>query len=210
MKNLSPHLITLPFAHPELIGQPLLSFGAFNMVEVWKQIKDYTNYEVSNFGRVKSNNLNKHKNSIILKQHIKTTGYYFVVVCKEGIRKHFMIHRLLSFSFIPNPENKKYINHINGNRLDNSLSNLEWCTSSENNKHAYSKNGKKPYWKGKYGNEHHKSKITYQYNKNYILLNTYESYSDAKLKTGINNIEKCCAGTIKHAGGFIWSYKKLN
>ena len=64
-------------------------------------------------------------------------GYKYVSLTKDGKRRNFMLHRLIAATFIPNPDHKPYINHKDGNKLNNHISNLEWCTSSENNLHAY-------------------------------------------------------------------------
>lgn len=73
----------------------------------------------------------------VLKTRINERGYVKVSLQTKDGQKHFPIHRLLAKTFIPNPENKPMVNHINGNKLDNSLENLEWSTASENEKHAY-------------------------------------------------------------------------
>jgi hypothetical protein len=116
-------------------------------MEVWKDIKGYEGlYQVSNFVRVKSlcrKVLSKKKNEPflrivnerILKMDIRN-GYMYVSLSKNSISRKLMVHRLLAISFIDNPENKKFINHIDGDKLNNSLSNLEWCTSKENTNHA--------------------------------------------------------------------------
>jgi hypothetical protein len=99
--------------------------------EIWKPIDGFENlYEVSNLGRVKSLIKN-----ILLSQN-KGSGYCRVSLTKNKKSKSKLVHRLVAKSFIPNPENKKFINHINGIKDDNRVSELEWSTSSENNKHA--------------------------------------------------------------------------
>lgn len=73
-----------------------------------------------------------------LKHYENGVGYYRVgLYCGNNKHKSYYIHRLLAMAFIPNPENKQFINHIDGNPKNNNLSNLEWCTKSENNLHAY-------------------------------------------------------------------------
>jgi hypothetical protein len=97
---------------------------------MWKKIKDYENYEINELGQVRRDNK-------ILKEFSHTNNYLFVTLCKKGKARSFRIHRLLAEAFIPNPENKAFVNHKDGNRRNNTLSNLEWVTSSENNLHAY-------------------------------------------------------------------------
>jgi hypothetical protein len=108
--------------------------------EVWKEIKitdfESENYYISNLGRFKNNR------GIIMK-HYKPhhSGYIYVRVNK----KKFAIHRLVALMFIDNPENKPFVNHIDGNKVNNCLDNLEWVTCGENNKHNYTNNIKKKY-----------------------------------------------------------------
>ena len=64
-------------------------------------------------------------------------GYANITLIKNGNKFKTVIHRLVAKAFIPNPENKPEVNHINGNKRDNRLDNLEWCTSSENRKHEF-------------------------------------------------------------------------
>lgn len=103
------------------------------MEEEWKTIPDYPAYQVSNFGRVKSF---KRSKSRILKSVVNCKGYLCVELCKNGKGKLFFVHRLVAQAFIPNPENKPEINHIDGHPLNNHFSNLEWCTRAENMRHA--------------------------------------------------------------------------
>ena len=93
-------------------------------------VKGYENlYEVSNLGRV--SNYRK-----VLKTYTLNSGYLAMKLVKDGGRKSVLLHRLVAEHFIPNPENKLEVNHINGDKTDNRVENLEWVTSSENKKHA--------------------------------------------------------------------------
>ena len=96
-------------------------------MEEFKIIKDFDNYEVSNFGNVRNN-----QTGHILKPGINTQGYYFVNLYKDGKIKTKRIHRLVGEAFIPNQLNKPLIDHINNLRTDNRVENLRWATTQEN------------------------------------------------------------------------------
>lgn len=104
--------------------------------EIWKPIPDFDKYEVSNFGRVKSLQ-ERWRKPRILKPATNYKGYLLVQLCINGKGKNFRVHRLVALAFIPNPEGKPEINHRDGCRLNNFVGNLEWVTSSENQRHAY-------------------------------------------------------------------------
>jgi hypothetical protein len=112
-------------------------------MEKWKDIKGYEGYyQVSNLGNVKSldrvvwNGKVFHKRiGKILKP--KGDRYYELCLTKQGKLKKVYIHRLVAQAFIPNPNNKAEVNHMDGNKVNNHISNLEWCTSKENKKHAW-------------------------------------------------------------------------
>lgn len=111
-------------------------------MEEWLDIKGYEGlYKISSSGKVKSYHpFGNHQK--IGKEHyiaptFTSTGYYKVELMKNHIRRSFKIHRLVAIAFIPNPLNKPYVNHLDGNKLNNHVSNLEWCTQKENITHAY-------------------------------------------------------------------------
>ena len=96
------------------------------MEEIWKKIDDYE-YEVSTLGNVRRIGSDK-----VLKPGIGTGGYYYVNLSKNGKRQNKLIRRLVAIAFIPNPDDKPFIDHIDNNRKNNNVNNLRWCTSSEN------------------------------------------------------------------------------
>lgn len=105
------------------------------MEEIWKQIEGgYEEYQVSNFGQIKSL---KSKNEKILHLDKDRYGYMNVKLCKNGTMKKFKVHRLVAMAFIENPNGFPEINHKDGNKENNFVENLEWVTKSQNIKHAF-------------------------------------------------------------------------
>lgn len=194
-----------------------------NRVEEWKDIKNYEGlYQISNWGRVKSleklvNASNqcgkKHLRPVkerILKARVNKWGYYEVTLSKNSKTKTFRVNRLVAITFIPNPNNYPVVNHINGIKKDNSVENLEWCTYSENLKHAFRTGLKKPTapMKGKRGKELVHSKEVIQYDLKGNLIREWECIATAQRTLKINNISACCRGIRNKAGGYVWKFKK--
>ena len=126
------------------------------MNEVWKDIKGYEGYyQVSNLGKFKSISREKttptgkpcYSKERILKQHKDKQGYLTVGLCKDRKAKRYLSHRIVAIHFIENIENKPQVNHINGDKQKNDVTNLEWCTESENVIHSYETGLNKRYYK---------------------------------------------------------------
>lgn len=96
-----------------------------------KPIDGYPNYFISEDGKVWNS-----KKNLFLK-HMINRGYCQIILCRHSKHKTFKIHRLVALAFLPNPENKREVNHKDGNKENNHVSNLEWNTRSENNIHRY-------------------------------------------------------------------------
>ena len=100
-------------------------------MEIYKVIDGYENYEVSNLGNVRNRLTGR-----VLSPRIISKGYNQVVLYKDGKPNPFLVHRLVANTYIPNPDNKSDVNHINGIKTDNCVETLEWNTRRENNIHA--------------------------------------------------------------------------
>jgi hypothetical protein len=111
------------------------------IIEIWKNVIGFEgSYQVSNLGRVKSLarvDRSGHKlQERILKNTIDSYGYLVVGLFKNSVNHTHKVHRIVATIFIPNPENKPQVNHINGNKLNNIVDNLEWATHQENKTHS--------------------------------------------------------------------------
>lgn len=101
-------------------------------------MKIYKGYKICSDGRIYN------KDGSLKKLHKNNNGYYLVDIYENSVRKKWLLHRLIATLFIPNPQKEKVVNHIDGNKLNNHYSNLEWTNHSQNNKHAYKIGLKKP------------------------------------------------------------------
>lgn len=159
-------------------------------------------YQVSNFGRVKS--LSKKagtspREEKILKHSFTRTGYLRVCLRKDNKNHAKNIHNLVANAFIENKENKPQINHVDGDKTNNHVNNLEWVTRSENINHAY-----------KNGLIQHKTREVIQYDMEMKYIKTWNSIKAASKELNIlqSNITLCCQEKIKYAKGYIWRYKE--
>lgn len=160
-----------------------------NIQEIWKDVLGYEKYEVSNLGNVR-----RKASGRLLKKWTNCYGYPMVsmsIGCKKN--KSIALHRLVGIAFIPNPENKPQVNHIDSNRLNPNVENLEWCTAKENTQHAI-KNGS---WSmtGRRGSNNKLSKLS---NEDVLqirdLKNSGKStrYIAEKFMTHIQNVRSIC------------------
>lgn len=113
--------------------------------EYWKDIKGYEGlYQVSNLGNIKSIDRSIKRSTSLMKlknkpisQYVGNRGYPMVSLCINGKCKRYLVHRIVAIAFLPNPLNKAYVNHIDGNKQNSNLENLEWSTPTENSIHAH-------------------------------------------------------------------------
>lgn len=174
-----------------------------------KSIPDWDGYYITAIGDVFSEKWGKIKK---LKPDVSAKGYMRVTFSQSNKTKRFLVHRLVATLFIPNPENKKTVNHKDGNPSNNNVKNLEWATHSENHIHAFKALGKKANLnqKGKFNEKSALSKVVFQYDKNGQFIKSYPSVNEAQRQNpriDAKNISSACLGKIKSCGGYIWKYQ---
>lgn len=143
-------------------------FLIYNIMETWKEIDGYDGlYEISNKGRVRSynnkgyNKPDRRQEPKILKLHKQNSGYYFVTLYNSDSKnKQYTIHRLVAKAFIPNPEDKPMVNHVDGDKENNCVDNFEWVTRMENHIHAEQNGLAQPPPEARKGEDHEQSKLT--------------------------------------------------
>lgn len=176
------------------------------MEEIWKDIVGFEKYyQVSNLGRIKTKSTGK-----VRKQGI-TRGYPSFTFQIKGKAYNLTVHRIVAKAFIPNPNNYEVVNHKDGNKTNNNVDNLEWCTTQHNVREAYRlglmnisekhieqmrnlglKSGKRIAQKDLQGN----------------IIKIYRSGNQASIDTNISQglISLCCNNKRKTAGGYKWEY----
>lgn len=175
------------------------------MKEIWKNIDGYKNYKVSNLGRVKNI-----KKNIILAPILKSTGYIQFGISENGKAKCALAHRLVAEAFIPNPDNKPQVNHIDGIKNNNIVTNLEWNTPSENSLHTHNTLGYKVWHKGNTGKNTPTAKKVIQKTLDGKLVKVWDCASDAVREFGFDSgcITHTCKGSYKSHKGYKWEYAK--
>lgn len=162
------------------------------MFEV-REIPEYEGlYAATNDGRIFS--IKKGKEIQQKKTRLQNAGYLIVDLFKLNVQKTVLVHRLIAQAFCENPKEKPHVNHINGNKIDNHYSNLEWCTMSENQLHALKIGLRKTIPVAQY---------SYRSGK---LINVYDSIKEAAQNTGTSKarISECLRGKFKQSNGFKW------
>lgn len=163
------------------------------MDEVWKNIEGFEQYQVSNLGRIYSKKVKR-----FLTPYPDKKGYLRVKFWKDNKGHTFKVHRLVAQAFISNPCNLPQVNHIDEDKNNNCVDNLEWCDETYN--HGY-------------GTRDERARKTLTNRKNLSIpiqcIETgiiYPSIMEARRQTRIRNIGECCRGNRKTAGGFHWKY----
>jgi len=181
------------------------------MQEIWKDISGYEGiYQISNLGNVKSISYQGFIREHLMKPKSHHTGYKTVMLCKEGVQKNKSVHTLVAYAFIPNPQNKPYVNHIDGDKANNCVSNLEWVTAKENTGHAIKNNLRlDSNMRGRKGNNSPLKKSVLQCDSSGNIIRKWECISAAARHFDCNpcTIVNCCAGRIKSCKGYIWKYE---
>ena len=170
-------------------------------MEEWKEISRNPNYLVSNTGKIRRNGFLNEKTPR------DNDGYLVIDLYEDGKRKTARVHRLVAEEFIPNPDNKPVVNHIDGDKHNNDVSNLEWVTSQENSKHAWENGLAKP----SYGMRGKKNPNGGRKGKPFQIIETGEVFNTLEeCETAINgnnrHINDCLKGRQKTHRGFTFRY----
>ena len=184
------------------------------MEEEWRDIKGFEGlYQVSSLGNVRCLSDKGHYKAREMKKTTTTTGYYQVQLYKGGKSKLVFVHRLVADTFIPNPESKPNIDHINTITTDNRVENLRHCTQAENlsNPISYERRMRRVREVNAqhFGINSGKHRPVFQYGLDGIFIRKWETMTDAWKALGMDSsgITRAARGEIKTAGGFQWRYE---
>lgn len=175
------------------------------MAEIWKPVKGYEDYQVSSLGRVK-------RGKRFLKGTIDKDGYKDIFLCKNGKIKHIRLHRLVAEMFVPNPNNLETVDHIDSDKTNNCVNNLQWLSARDNVIKSHKDRGHV------IGGKRRKSGLArgealrqpvIQMSLDGKIIKEFLSLMDAERATGIGSgrISNCVNGRKKTAGGYIWQRK---
>lgn len=163
--------------------------------EIWKQVflcDEGLNYDISNVGRIRI------RDTLKLRKLNIRCGYYYCSLTINYKPKQFAVHRLVASAFIPNDdESKQFVNHINHDSTDNRVENLEWITTSENNRHAHTKKGRKTT---------RKAVLRYDLDMNENNVKRYDCLQHARDDGFGSHIYECLNNNVKSSHGYIWKY----
>lgn len=189
-------------------------------MELWKDINGYEGYyQISSQGNVRSvdrfDGVHDRKGTVI-KPNLKQNGYLQVGLRKHNTRKWFGVHRLVAIHFIENPNNKPQVNHIDGNKQNNTIENLEWVTEKENQTHAAKRGlrdnmpkGERHTNYGKYGENSRSAKPVIRRDPKTGETKLYKAKILAKDEGfDVTSISKCCHGKLKTHKGYEWYFAK--
>lgn len=198
--------------------------------QIWKDIEGYEGkYQVSNTGKVRSLNYRRTGKTKMLKQDTNNLGYKLTVLYKNHKSKTYLVHRLVALAFISNPLNLPQVNHIDENKTNNAVWNLEWCTPKYNSNYGTRlercSKGLRGKNKGKHhtdetkrkiseamkGQNHPNSKPILMFTLDGVFIRRFNCVADANEYLGkprnIDNISICARGKNKTAYGYIWKYE---
>ena len=153
-------------------------------IEEFRDVPGYEGtYEVSNLGRVR-------RNGKILRPRKDNWGYLQLDLYKNGIKRRFLVHRLVAQAFLPNPNKYPQVNHRDENKSNNTVDNLEWCTSQYNINYS-------------------QAKPVLQFDLQGNFIREWPSGTKVEEELGIyqQSISSCCSGSRHTAGGYTWKYK---
>ena len=180
--------------------------------EEWRPIEDFPRYQISNKGRVKS--FTNPKKPKILRPHQLKNGYLMVHLAKgeewgSNETECVRIHKLVADAFIPNPQNKCHVRHINQNRTDNRVENLKWVTREESNADPITKANRMAAIPQRIEKT---SRPVLVYDENLTLLSAFTSTAETARQLNLQqgNIVNVCSGSLKHYKHLIFSYTPLN
>lgn len=164
----------------------------------------FEDYRVSSDGQVFN------REGMVLKPHINRNGYSMVFLHGHGVTKNCSVHRLVASAFLPNSANKRTVNHIDGNKQNNDISNLEWATHSEQQKHAYAHNLRKSYLTQE--DRINGARISSQLSRKKVYVretgDIYPSLTECArdMRLSKSGISRCCNGVSDNYRGYHFSF----